>query len=96
MISCCSCFGTKNTSKDEGIIGDKEDPIILQPKVSVKVSIILYPISFYTMLWLIHFQKCDSCKSVAFSKVLDYDPNNPLMEDLKMTLWKVQNLKVPE
>ena len=49
MISCCSCFGTKNTSKDEGIIGDKEDPIILQPKVSVKVSIILYPISFYTM-----------------------------------------------
>ena len=41
MISCCSCFGTKTTSKDEGItIGDKEDPIILQPKVSVKVSII--------------------------------------------------------
>lgn len=39
MISCCSCFGTKTTSKDEGItIGDKEDPIILQPKVSVKIS----------------------------------------------------------
>ena len=49
MISCCSCFGTKTTSKDEGITGDKEDPIILQPKVSVKVSIILYPILFHTM-----------------------------------------------
>ena len=49
MISCCSCFGTKTTSKDEGItIGDKEDPIILQPKVSVKVSIIL---SSYFILW---------------------------------------------
>ena len=48
MISCCSCFGTKTTSKDEGItIGDKEDPIILQPKVSVKVSIL-----FHTLAWL--------------------------------------------
>ena len=48
MISCCSCFGTKTTSKDEGItIGDKGDPIILQPKVSVKVSIL-----FHTLAWL--------------------------------------------
>ena len=50
MISCCSCFGTKTTSKDEGINGDKEDPIILQPKVSVKVSIIVFILFHFILL----------------------------------------------
>ena len=62
MISCCSCFGTKTTSKDEGItIGDKEDPIILQPKVSVKVSIIL---SSYTLAWLLGLDFVFICYSL--------------------------------
>ena len=62
MISCCLCFGTKTTSKDEGItIGDKEDPIILQPKVSVKVSIIL---SSYTLAWLLGLDFVFICYSL--------------------------------